>query len=348
MTSYLDLVIKYQALLERLKTGSVRDFMAQLKKLERQIIRTIQDNPDLSTFSRTRLNGILRQLADDQKTIMDNAVAELEKTSKQIAALSASSEIEALRKTVNLKGTKLASFSRSKLFSEAIKQPLNTNGDLLEPWIRDFTNRENRRVSSAIRLAHSRGLTNDETIRLLVGGRNSKGILDTTRTNAAAVTRTSIQHISSAAQHNVWTSNEAIVEGYTFLATLDTRTSDICREFDGQKFKFGEGPVPPLHPNCRSRTIATIADEFSFLSRGRTRSAEDGPTTAKTTYYEWLSRQTKAEQEKVLGPTKTKLFRDSGLSIERFQELQLDKNFEPLTIAQMRAMEPEAFKAAGL
>ena len=49
------------------------------------------------------------------------------------------------------------------------------------------------------------------------------------------------------------------VEKFQFLATLDNRTSDICRSMDGLVFNIEDAEiglnVPPLHPYCRSRII---------------------------------------------------------------------------------------------
>ena len=48
-------------------------------------------------------------------------------------------------------------------------------------------------------------------------------------------------------------------EYYEFLATLDSRTSEICQHMDGKRFKVSEGKpgenMPPLHPNCRSTIV---------------------------------------------------------------------------------------------
>lgn len=65
-------------------------------------------------------------------------------------------------------------------------------------------------------------------------------------------------------------------------------------------------------------------------------------------YYDWLKQQPAAFQDKAIGPVRSKLFREGGLSIERFSELQLDRNFKPLTLLQMKALEPLAFVRAGL
>lgn len=52
-----------------------------------------------------------------------------------------------------------------------------------------------------------------------------------------------------------------LIKGYIFRATLDHRTSEICREHDGEyiakeDIKPGVN-FPPLHPNCRS-TVETV------------------------------------------------------------------------------------------
>ena len=49
------------------------------------------------------------------------------------------------------------------------------------------------------------------------------------------------------------------IEQYKILATLDSRTSEICQELDGKIFDFKDKEVgvnyPPFHYNCRTTTI---------------------------------------------------------------------------------------------
>lgn len=71
-------------------------------------------------------------------------------------------------------------------------------------------------------------------------------------------------------------------EYFTFLATLDNRTSEICAEMDSKTFKISEAEagynVPPLHPNCRS----TIVPSFKAYEP-TTRRYRD-PETGKNRY----------------------------------------------------------------
>ncbi|MDX7322772.1 hypothetical protein [Providencia rettgeri] len=103
--------------------------------------------------------------------------------------------------------------------------------------------------------------------------------------------------------------------------------------------------MPPLHPNCRSQRLPILNDRFADLivtrPVGRSEWGEES-------YYEWLTRQSEKRQDLILGPTRGKLFRDGGLSPERFAQLQLHKNFKPMTLKDMRRLAPEAFERAGI
>ena len=55
------------------------------------------------------------------------------------------------------------------------------------------------------------------------------------------------------------------VKKYRFVARLDSRTSPQCRELNGKVFNVSEAiageNLPPLHPNCRSTTVAVWDEE---------------------------------------------------------------------------------------
>jgi hypothetical protein len=74
----------------------------------------------------------------------------------------------------------------------------------------------------------------------------------------------------------------------------------------------------------------------------------DGPIDGGTNYYQWLKTQPSAFQDAALGKTRARLFRDGGLTAERFAALQLDRRFEPLTLDELRALDPLAFIKAGI
>jgi len=125
-----------------------------------------------------------------------------------------------------------------------------------------------------------------------------------------ALVRTSINQVANAASQQVYEANQDITKKYKYVATLDTRTSSICRALDGREFSYGQGPMPPQHFNCRSTTVPVIDYEglgFSPPPPAR-RASMDGQVPANQSYGDWLSKQSKETQEEVLGKSKAAYF----------------------------------------
>jgi len=122
--------------------------------------------------------------------------------------------------------------------------------------------------------------------------------------------RTSINQVANAASQQVYEANQDITKKYRYLATLDTRTSSICRALDGREFEYGKGPTPPQHFNCRSTTVPVLdlPPGAPPLPVGK-RAAAGGMVPGNTTYGEWLIKQDLATQAKALGAEKAKYFR---------------------------------------
>lgn len=63
------------------------------------------------------------------------------------------------------------------------------------------------------------------------------------------------------------------VEKYQVLSTLDSRTSEICRDLDGKVFEmknFQAGvTAPPFHPHCRTTTVPYFEDEMDGVRASR-------------------------------------------------------------------------------
>lgn len=109
--------------------------------------------------------------------------------------------------------------------------------------------------------------------------------------NAGRLVMTEQAFISSAAQKDAF--NDLDVEEFEIVATLDSHTSDICREMDGKHFPmkdFQPGvTAPPFHVWCRSTTVPYFDDEWD-RSGERAARGEDGKTyyvPADMTYPEW-------------------------------------------------------------
>lgn len=96
---------------------------------------------------------------------------------------------------------------------------------------------------------------------------------------------------------------DAEITKYKFVAVLDRRTSHICQEHDNKVYDTDKAVpgvnYPPLHPWCRSTTIAFDEDaDYSKLKR-RARNPETGKTElvpADMSYKEWYSKYVDGEE----------------------------------------------------
>ena len=90
---------------------------------------------------------------------------------------------------------------------------------------------------------------------------------------------------------------DAEITKYKFVAVLDKRTSHICQQHDNKVYNTAEAVpgvnYPPLHPWCRSTTIAHDDDiDYSKLER-RARNPETGKVEyvpADMSYKEWYDK----------------------------------------------------------
>lgn len=112
--------------------------------------------------------------------------------------------------------------------------------------------------------------------------------LKVSRSNAGRLIMTESAFIHSQAQRDCY--KELDVERFQFVATLDSRTSEVCQAMDGviidmTDYKIGLN-VPPLHCYCRSCVIPYYEDNVGM----RAARGEDGKTylvPSDMTYKDW-------------------------------------------------------------
>jgi hypothetical protein len=119
------------------------------------------------------------------------------------------------------------------------------------------------------------------------------------------------------------------VDEWEFCATLDASTSKQCAAYDGQHFPLREGPLPPLHPSCRSKPVPYFGDGTD--NEGE-RASADGPVSGATKFRDWIEDQGEDVQNKVFGSTVATAWRAGRLTIDQM----LGRDLQPLTLAELR------------
>ena len=212
-----------------------------------------------------------------------------------------------------------------------IKTILDTNpihGRLLDEWFESEKDATVRRVAQQIRLAMAQNETIDDMVRRIRGravvreGRQvvfEGGVLSRSTRETEAIVRTAVNYVANEAHLRTYKENKEILLGYTYTATLDSRTTLICASLDGKFFRFGDPDAkrPPQHVNCRSVIVPEVNWEKLGIEPPEpgTRASMGGPVPATLNYEEWLRRQPEEVQDEILGPTRADLFRQGRVTL---------------------------------
>ena len=164
-----------------------------------------------------------------------------------------------------------------------------------KPWAVDGKNFSERIWGNRQKLVNE---LNTELTRNIVLGQDPQKAIDaiarkmnTSKNVTGRLVMTEEAFFSSAAQKDCFA--ELDVEQFEIVATLDSHTSEICREMDGKHYPMSQWEVgvtaPPFHVWCRSTTVPFFDDEFDSVGERAAR-GEDGKTyyiPANMTYKEW-------------------------------------------------------------
>jgi SPP1 gp7 family putative phage head morphogenesis protein len=379
---YYDASVRHHIDLLRFGSGVARKVNALLDAtradLRKQVERRLGKVTGITGPSLKRLRELERAIDQQRSGAWNDVTEQWERTAVDVA----------LEEPVYLGGKltsilpvelDLVSPNETTLRKLATTRPFQ--GRHLKEWAESAQRADLQRIHQQIRIGMVQGEGSRDIAARVFGER---GAMSITRSQAEAVTRTVINGVSNAAQQEFLQSNSDLFDVEQYVATLDSRTTPICRALDGKQFPIGKGPMPPSHVACRSLRVAVLDGEvigerpfkagteqqmlreyaaanglgklgsrddlprghkqaFDAFSRRRMRELT-GQVPARTTYQEWLKRQPAQIQDDILGPTRGKLFREGGLTLDRFVSREGDE----LTLDELRQRNRKAFERAGL
>lgn len=145
---------------------------------------------------------------------------------------------------------------------------------------------------------------------------------------------------------------ECGIEKYRYLATLDLRTSKICRELDGKIFSMKDRKAgknyPPMHPWCRSTTISVIDEDELRNMKRRAYDPKTGRTEtvpANMTYDQWYKKYVKGNAQAEAEEKSVQNAASDKKQYERYREIlgkDAPKRFADFQ--EMKYNEPEKWE----
>tara|TARA_R100001460_G_scaffold78843_1_gene119833 strand:+ start:184 stop:1365 length:1182 start_codon:yes stop_codon:yes gene_type:complete len=193
------------------------------------------------------------------------------------------------------------------------------NGQVLGKAFSDIGERQAALFGQVVRNGMLQGEPTDSIVKRMKGRlrKDQKGSInqllqaggDATRqadNQIRTLIRTSINQVANAASQKTFEANQDITKKYKYVATLDSRTSAICRALDGTVHTYGKGPLPPQHFNCRSTTVPVIDYKRLGIPEPEEdqRASATGLVPENMTYGQWLAGQSEAVKIRTLGASR--------------------------------------------
>lgn len=274
-TDYFDAAIRHQIGIRNFSSGESRRIVELLEKADRELTVKLRERlialGGVTDFTSERFRLLLQDMRVLRIVTMRQLRGELTPNLLELATMEVGFETRMLQSSIPIE-IDFATVSARQLREIVFRRPFQ--GRLLRGWYMGLAQTDRANLVQAIQLGLAQGESVQQIVRRVSGTRANNftdGALAITRRNAEAVTRTAINHVSNAAREAVWQENQDIIVGLRWTATLDGRTSGICRGRDGKVATIGVKPVPPgfkalvpngarppAHINCRSVMVAIL------------------------------------------------------------------------------------------
>lgn len=335
-TELQDAILRHALDLQRLSAGEELQADKILRELEAEL-KQLSQSVNLSEAGRKQINAIIKQ-AEDLISARYGAVA----ASVDVLGLT----VAVAEQTAAIMGG-LATPSAERLASLAAS--ILIEGAPTADWWAKQSEDAQFRFAGAVRQGVVNGETNERIVSRVAG---KDGFMEVSRRNARTLVHTSIMTAANDARMAVYRKNFKFAQGVRWLATLDSHTCMRCGSLDGEAWDFDAKPLkgssvkwqgaPPLHHNCRC-VVVPVAKSLNALlgitgiddqiEGGRQRATRGGPVK-NTNFEDFLSRQSPAFIEEVLGKTRAEYFKAGKLTLH---DLISGANARPLTLDELRA-----------
>lgn len=352
--------------LQRLSASESLVIVGILKELEMDIVTKLQDNPDMSQWRKSRYEALLSQTRDTIKTSYTKIADHGQEYLEQVGTVASNGSAKIFQGV----GVPLESVVVTEEQLAAIAKNSLINGSPAKAWWAKQSKSLQDSFSQQMKIGYASGETVDQLVQRVRGRATGKknsyiingkkkiytefsgGIMDTGTRQAEALVRTATQQIAADAKMEMFRKNADILKGVMWLATLDSRTTPLCRAHDGLLYDLDGNPIghkvsfmagPPAHWNCRS-TLVPVTKSFEELGATPgvtqeylnqigegTRASMNGQVPAALTFDSWFNQLPEADQIAFLGPKRFQIWKDAGLN---FADM-IDQRGNPLTIQQL-------------
>ena len=232
----------------------------------------------------------IRKRLDREQELYINTVHELERWAKT-QDTDISDLLSKVYESTNYRTAHLTQTMKGEYGKYGQVDPNTVQRIIHSPWAPDGKDFSERIWDNRKKLAKT--MQSEFTQAMIIGQGTadiSKAIvknMNTSYSNANRLVETELARVHSQAFMDCMA--ELDVDAVEILATLDSKTSPICRRMDGKIVQRKDAKpgitIPPFHCHCRSTTVPYLGDDLADIAGNGTRAARD-PKTGKTVFVE--------------------------------------------------------------
>lgn len=332
-----DALTRHQIFVLRYAKGRENEAMAHIDSLLKQVISRLPLS--VTDYSRSRFDALVLDLLQYMNTFNGQFNESMVQQMIDFANDEVEFNAQLLGNEINVQTAVPAPQQIASAVYSNVLDLEPTKGYTIGRILGEFGEKKANQIIDFIRDGFTLGQTTQEITKRIMD--NSELM----KSQASTVARTVTNHTSIQARNITMKENRDVLDGYEWVATLDSRTSIICASRDGIVYEFKDSnPKPPAHFNCRSTITFVVKDQFNLgkdIKGTRASKGADGPKqiSDETNYEQWLKRQPRSFIYEVLGVTRGDLFIQGRLSIGAF----VDNSGKVLSLEQLRALRPMAF-----
>lgn len=284
MASLYDSLTRHQVYFEGVKAWFSGDFNDTLDVLNRRVTNIIISSPqrNIGDLTAAEYRNLERRLSRQLDSLTKRSSSVLLQDMKDISAVDNKILQDILLKH---RGTRRRMPTNNTVWNAVLRKNMGATGDTLEAMINSYYASLKQTMLLELRKARTDSKTVDELLSIFKGTKDvlfKNGLLNKFKNQANTVIATGLQHITSVSQNYF---DGIFYERYRWVSVLDAVTTPICRQRDGRTWRYGRGPIPPAHYNCRSKIVPVDG-------------AEGNPPG---TYFEWLQQQPFAVLSDIVG-----------------------------------------------
>lgn len=343
----LDTVLKTQTeMIQVSRDHYEKDILPILNKTRVQLVKELTkqsvENPERARILFAQTNSLINNAYEQLSEVDRNKRIQVAKLTSERMTNMLNAEVPKIAKVLSLERLERIA-DRTVFGSEGSK---HTAGYWWKRQAKYLQNKYSSEVSGLI----ASDTSYSEIVRTIRGTRENNyvdGIMNATYRQAKALARSSVLSVNNQARLDVYEANQDIIKGIQWNASLDGRTTMICISLDGKIWtlpdyepvdhSFGF-PGATAHFACRSTQITILKsyEEITGIKRKRIdeagkKSEFRGAVPKDASWSGFMRRQDADFQDKVLGKTRGKLYRQGKLSLDDL----INKDFEPVNIKDL-------------